>query len=222
MTDLLREVDEALRRERMEKFWQAHGRKVIIAVLVLLAGVGLFSAYEGWQRSVQEAHTESLIALLESPDFPSDVHEKTQDIGPGQRGIALLQAAARYRLEKKESQALELYQIIASDKAIPKTLRQQADLLRTATMAPGPEMKALMQPIADDTSSPWRPHALLNLAAYYAHEGQDPDQARALVDMVLAIESLPPSLMQRAQALAHVYDLKKPQTAKKDEKNEKS
>lgn len=220
MTDLLKEVDDALRRERMEKFWIAHGRKVIIGLALLLAAVGLFSTYEHWQRGVQESHTASLIALLESPDFPLNAREGVKDLAPGQRGLALLQAAARYRQEKKNDQALEIYQAVAAENAIPKTLRQQADLMRAAMLPQ--DVRALLTPIAEDQDSPLRPHALLNLAAYYAQEGGDLKLAQKNVQTVLEMANLPPSLMQRAQALAHVYNVQQPETrAKKEDDHEK-
>ena len=46
MSDIFQEVDEEVRRERLEQLWKRYGIYIIAAVLLVLACVG------GWRGSV--------------------------------------------------------------------------------------------------------------------------------------------------------------------------
>ncbi|HKU63855.1 MAG TPA: tetratricopeptide repeat protein, partial [Rhizomicrobium sp.] len=47
MSDIFREVEEDVRRERLEKFWKAYGSYAIAALVLLFAGIG---GWQFWQR----------------------------------------------------------------------------------------------------------------------------------------------------------------------------
>ena len=52
MSDIFREVEEDVRRERFEKLWKAYGNYAIAALVLLFAGIG---GWQFWQRhEVQE------------------------------------------------------------------------------------------------------------------------------------------------------------------------
>src|ERR1700758_2715227 len=51
VTDIFREVEEDVRRERIEKLWKAYGNYVIAALVLLFVGIG---AWQLWQRHEQQ------------------------------------------------------------------------------------------------------------------------------------------------------------------------
>ena len=52
MTDIFREVEEDVRRERVEKLWKAYGNYLIAALVLLFAGMAIY--WRG-QRSISRA-----------------------------------------------------------------------------------------------------------------------------------------------------------------------
>src|SRR5262249_62434193 len=56
VSDIFREVDEEVRRERLEQLWKRYGNYIIALALVVLAGVGGWRGYIYWQeRKAAEA-----------------------------------------------------------------------------------------------------------------------------------------------------------------------
>ena len=53
MSDIFREVDEDLRRDRLEKIWERYGAAIVGAVLVIVAGTA------GLGRRLNHQHTEA-------------------------------------------------------------------------------------------------------------------------------------------------------------------
>ena len=47
MSDIFREVEEDVRRERLEKLWKAYGNYAIAGLVLLFAGIG---GWQFWQR----------------------------------------------------------------------------------------------------------------------------------------------------------------------------
>jgi hypothetical protein len=50
MSDILREVDEAMRVEKMTRLWAEHGNTVIAAIVALILGTALSSGWNAWQH----------------------------------------------------------------------------------------------------------------------------------------------------------------------------
>jgi hypothetical protein len=48
MSDIFQEVDEAVRREKLEKLWKRYGNFVIAAAVVVLLAVGGWRGYQWW------------------------------------------------------------------------------------------------------------------------------------------------------------------------------
>ncbi len=63
---LLREVDDAVRRDDMLSFWSRYGRLVAVAVGVLLAGYGGFLLWLSYQHGIAERSSEDFAVMLKS------------------------------------------------------------------------------------------------------------------------------------------------------------
>ena len=69
MADIFQEVDEDLRRERLEKLWQRYGNLVIAVCILIVAAVGAWRGYEYWQnkKSTESgAAFEAAVTLAEA------------------------------------------------------------------------------------------------------------------------------------------------------------
>jgi len=49
VSDIFNEIDEDIRRERLNKLWQRYGNYVIALCVLVIAGVGAWRGYEWWQ-----------------------------------------------------------------------------------------------------------------------------------------------------------------------------
>lgn len=220
MADLFHDVDEALRRERMERFWREHGGLLISAVAALVVGTGVFSVYKNHRAGQQETQTEALQAALESAD-PAKALESfaAQDAPEGLRTLARLTAAGDLADQGKIQDALAAYDGIGADSGAEPLLRDRA-LVMAARLAAGVEGAQALPPeqrltaldaIIAQKDNPWAGSARVSAALLCA--GPLKDLARARQYLAPIIESAdkkeasdtPLSLVQMAQQLDHVW-----------------
>lgn len=213
MSDLLTEVDEMMRQERMAKLWKTHGNTLIGFVVLTILATALISGYRAWNNSVKEDHTDQLIALVDAPNFPANIASEDVDLRGGQRGVALLTAAGALVNEDKKEEALSLYGQAAQDNGIPDDLRQLAALMHVrllsgSELSPGnADLISKLQSIAGDDGSPWRYYAHLEIAALYASD-DDYDAARRHLEQVTSAADATDNLIENARTLDHLYRLR--------------
>lgn len=212
MSDLIAEVDEALRRERLEKLWKQYGNYLIAFLLALVLGTGFFSAYASWEKGEKAEQTGRLMALIEDSAFPTNLTAEI-DLRPGLRGVALLAAGSVSIDQNKMTEALGYYTQAAQDQDIPDDLRHLATLMRVRLLQQqkdtSQDQQALLKQVWQDRKSPWRAHALMESAALYAQEQKDLTQARAHLAMIIGDQMVvPETVLAKARALDHVYALR--------------
>ncbi len=216
MSDLLAEVDEIMRRERMEKFWHENKTFIIAFISLTILMTGVFSAYRAWDNSVKTSQTSALINLMESAEYPDNMLEADLDFRSSIRGIALMGAAGTFMSQDKPEEAAQLYQKVLDDTKISTDFRHLAILTLTRINAnkegaDASTLLAALEPVLKD-SSPWQPEARMEAAVINAHLKKDFSAANALLNEVLETKDLPPTLYERAQSLHHVYELQATET----------
>ncbi|MCE7887007.1 MAG: hypothetical protein DYH13_05825 [Alphaproteobacteria bacterium PRO2] len=214
MTDILAEIDAAMRQERMEKFWKENGKTLIFFVIATIVMTGVISGYRTWDANVKARDTEQLLLLTESKDFPDNIKDAKLDLRPGLRGIALVNGAQTYLSQKKDAEALALYTRAADDNSIPGEIRGLAILMQ-ARLSKNPDdekMTKNLDSVARDNNSPWQYHARLEAAALAAQK-EDYKLARDYLAGVMDQKKVPGPLYQKAMALDHVYALREQEKA---------
>lgn len=211
MADFLAEVDEAMRQERVMKFWQEHGTTVLLFVIMTIIATAGLSGFRHWNAQVKTRQTAIVMNLVNSPDFPENIQQETLDLRGGLKGIVLLNAADAY-YEKGDMQAAgALYQRISNDKALPDDLRHLGMLMRVRLGAADEsgntdEEEHLLREIWGNAASPWRYHARLQAAVLQAHNHQNYQAARAHLAVIIKdAKALPEPLIRRARALDRLY-----------------
>jgi len=212
---LLREVEEELRRERLEKIWKEYGTYVIAAaVAVVLAVMGykywesqrIASAYESGSR-YEEAL--GLLAEKKTGSAEAEFEKIAKDGTAGYRALSLLQLAGAQSKEGKKTEALATYDSLANDNSADALLRSFARLQAAGLRlgeADFTEMENRLTPLMGD-EDPWRFSAreLLGLAAFKAGKltADGSGGYRALADLQAA--GLLVKEGKKAEALA-AYD----------------
>ncbi len=218
MTDIFREVDEALRRDRVAKFWQENAAYVIAFVLGTIILTAGFSGYKAWDAGTKQKQSAALIALQGAPEYPDNITAAALGgMRPALRGIALLGAAGKQAGKKKPAEALKLYEAAAADTKIPQDLRDLATLMSVRILsddkaADGPKLIARLEPLWMNPKGAWAGHARLEAAVVTASAMKDPAAARAYLNDVQDMTGQPETLYAKARALDHIYALRAEKT----------
>ena len=216
MADIFQDVDEALKQERMAKFWKENGPFIIGAAVLTIALTAGVNGYRAWNTHHNQQNTVQLLQAAESANPAEALREAAAKLRPGQRGIALLTAANEALAAGDMDEAETLYRELAADTSVPDLIRDFAVIKLTSLMLdneahaePG-AYYALLTPVAEKDASPWRAHAQLQTALVAAHLEGNYERAARAAQNAAAVENVEPSLKNRAEALAHFYEQRLP------------
>lgn len=226
MADIFQEVDEIMRQERIAKFWKENGAWIIGFIVLTIAFTAGLSTYRQWNASDQEKQTASVIEAIESPEFPHNIKELSQELRPGLKSIALLTAAGSYKNKELYTKAATLYEILYQDKSIKPEYRDLAAVLasqsRFLAKDENTDLKQAeenLKKVAQNERSPWRYHANLELALHYA-DMQDYSRAQKHLKLVKEAKNIPANMKNKATSLSHLYELQAAQNSANNEKEE--
>src|SRR5262249_1728092 len=131
--------DEELRRERLLKLWEQYGTYVIAAVVVLLAGIGVYKFVENRRAQAAEAAGARLaLAGRETAEHKQAAAHKTLEGGAAaapnaDATLARLRLAAALREAGNTKEAISAYEAVAKEGGIDPLLADYA-LLQAAML----------------------------------------------------------------------------------------
>jgi hypothetical protein len=205
---LLREANEELQRERLEKIWKQYAPYIIAAAVVVLGAIGGYQysksrAAREAQRA-GDAYSAAVQAITDGK--PADAQKLLADTvqsGPaGYAALARFQAAGAAVALGNTAEAVKLLDALIADSSADPVLRDTARIkaasLRVDT-ADWTEMSNRLNDLVSELS-PWRHVAreLRGLAAFKAGRLADAKQS---FQEILSDPQKPPSLGQRAQVV---------------------
>ena len=133
--ELIREVDEDLRKERYQKLWNAYGKYAVGAAVVVFAITAGIVGWREYQTNQQLEHgarfaaAQKLIADGNLQQGADAFAALAQSAGTGYRSLALLQEAAARGRDGDRIAAVVVYDRVAADGAFDPRLRDVARLL---------------------------------------------------------------------------------------------
>lgn len=206
MTDLIREVEEDLRRESLEKLWRKYGSyALVLAILVVLA----VAAIAGWgryttnQRAERARQYEAALSLVAAADpKAADALQVLAQGSDGYAALARLQAAALKADAGDIAGVATAYEEMATDENLDQPIRDLAMILlalHTADGADPAQLTQRLQPLTD-AASPWR-YSALEITALLARRAGDTEKARQILTGLADDLNAPRSLRQRATEL---------------------
>ncbi|BBB10880.1 tetratricopeptide repeat protein [Sphingopyxis sp. FD7] len=209
---LLQEVDEAVRKDRLDTIMQRYGRWIIGGVLAILLAFGGYLYWNHRQEVARGEQAEQLIAALDKlqtnqPRAAASELEKIAAEGtPAYRAAALMQQANIKAGAGDLKAAAALMAKIVADTEVDRSLRDLALIRQTAfeydTLKPEAVI-ARMKPIVDarDPASSWFASAAELSASAHYRLGQF-DQAGALYGRIAKLPDLTRSLQSRSVQMA--------------------
>jgi hypothetical protein len=207
MTDIFNEVDEEVRRSRMEALWKRYGALIIVACVALVAAVAAWRYFE-WRRETAAADAgtrfEQAVQLI-----------RTGKATEGEAALANIvkEGAAPYKIladlrlasetaKKDVKAAIAAYDRIAADAQAAAQFRDIARLrsvILGADVLPFAEVEQKAQALVG-AASPFR-HAVQEILAAAAVKGNELEKARTLLDGLIVDRETPPAIKARAELL---------------------
>ena len=208
MADIFHEVDEEVRRERLQKLWDRYSIYIIGLAVLIVAGIAAWRGYEWWvakQAAAAGAQFEQALTLSEQGKHAEAEQAYTKIAGEapaGYRILARLRAASELA-QTKPADAVKAYDQVAADASLGQTLQDLAALRAAMLLADSAalaEMEKRLGPLTEPGRS-FRASAreLLALSAWQNH---DVTAARKYIDMLTADAETPPGARARAEMLA--------------------
>jgi hypothetical protein len=207
VSDIFNEVDEEVRRERLQALWKRYGNLVLAILILAVAAVGGWRGYQYWEAkksAAAGAAYDAAVALDEDGKgadaeaaFSSIANEGTQ----GYRTLARLRLAATMA-QRDPKAAVAAYDAIAADASIGKVFQDLAGvragmlLVDSATL---PELTKRLEPLAQ-AGGAFR-HTARELLALAAVHASDRTAAKKWFDMVLGDAETPQGVRSRIDTL---------------------
>jgi hypothetical protein len=205
VSDIFREVDEEIRKERYLSLWKKYGPWVIGAAVALVLAVAGWQGWQQWQRSqaieASKAY-DSAVDALQAGDTETALSRLSELSDPRASGYGLLAAFRRAELLSEQGDAagaIQTWDRIAASPEAPAPLTDLATIFSVMHQLDdgAPEQLASrLQPIADGGSAMrW---TAVELQAYLAQRGGDAERARDLYGRIADASDVPPAQRQRA------------------------
>lgn len=208
MSDIIREVDEELRRERLANIWKKYGGVIAFAAFLLVAGTAGWRGYEYYAGKQAEAASERFVAAQK---LAADA-AKTDEAIKAFQAIAG-DAPASYKLLARFSTAAELgqkdakqgaiaFDAIANDTSVEPLMREIASIRGAALVVDTADVaemtKRLGLALAD--GSAFRHSASELLALAHLRAGNQAEAQKLFLLLAFDPET-PPGMRNRAQRL---------------------
>lgn len=205
---LLREVDEAVRKDQLDNFGKRYGIPIGIAVVL---GLALFGGWLFWQdrrEGALEERSEQLVTTLDDLEAgrlePAKASLATIADGDTATAVSAKLALAGLALsENRRDEGVKIYEGIVADAAAPQPHRDLALVRAVAAnfeqMEPQQvvdRLKALAVP-----GNPWFGSAGELVGMAYLKQGKE-DLAGPLFAEIAKDEAVPQSLRSRARQMA--------------------
>lgn len=207
MSDVFREVDEELRRTRLEEFWKKHGNKVIGLAVLIVVATGGYRGWEYWKKKEAEAAGAKFEQALElgrdkkAEDAAKLLGDLAKEGPDGYRMLARFRLAAETAKKDPAAGAAE-WRRLSADAGIlapyDSLAKLRAIMLEMDT-GDGKKQIPELEAMAAD-GQPWR-HQARELLGLIAMKAGDFEAAGRWFDRVVIDREAPPSLRQRVEKL---------------------
>ena len=207
MSDIFQEVDEEVRREKLQQLWERHGNLIVALALLIVLAVGGWRGYDWWEnrRAAESgAAFEAAVALAESGKQDEAQAAFSKLAKEGSSGYRIL---ARFRegaeLAKTDpAAAVKTYDSLAAESGLGRSLRDlaaiRAGLILVDTATPA-ELATRLEPLTA-TDRPFR-HTARELLALGAWRAGDAAAAKRWFDLIATDIETPAGTRQRIEVL---------------------
>ncbi|MEP7030364.1 MAG: tetratricopeptide repeat protein [Pseudolabrys sp.] len=208
MSDIFNEVDEEVRRERLQKLWERYSIYIIALAVLIVAAIGGWRYYEyqvAQKSAAAGAAFEQAVTLSEAGkhgEAETAFSKVVTEAPDGYRVLARFRAAAELA-QVKQADAVKAYDDLAADSSLGPTWQDLAGIRASMLLvdtAPFADMRRRLDPLAEPART-YR-HTARELLALSAWRSQDMTAARKYIDMIATDAETPPGTRARIDVLS--------------------
>lgn len=177
MSDIFREVEEEVRKERLDKIWKEYGDYIVAGIcliVIAVAGLQVWRTYDQRARLKASDQYASADEMMQNGQAgaAADAFGRLADSAPsGYKSLARLQHADALLASGERGDALTLYkQIAAENDAVLSPIARVRWAWAIVDYAPLGDVKDALGPTADPSNS-WSPVAREVLAYWNFRSG---------------------------------------------------
>lgn len=208
MSDIIREVDEELRRERLANIWKNYGGYIVLAVFLLIAGTAGWRGYEYYAARQAEAASTRYDAAQKLAVDATKTDEAiaafkalSGDAPSAYKLLARLSAAAELG-QKDAKEGAAAFDAIANDTSVEPLMRDLARIRGAALVVDSADVaemqKRLGPALADNSAFRHSAKELMGLA--YIRANDQGNAQKLFLELAFDPET-PPGMRNRAQRL---------------------
>lgn len=209
----VREVDEELRRDRMEALWRRHGRTAIAVLVVLLVALAAFLWWQNHRDRQRGAAGENLSQALQDLSSGQDAAAKqklakVKDGGSGYAALARMTEASLASQKGDGKTASAQFRAIAADGKVAEPLRDVATIRAAALdfdTAPPQQIVDRLKDLAV-AGNPFFGSAGEMTALAYLKMGKR-TQAQTLLKAIAVDQTVPETIRDRIARLSTIAAL---------------
>lgn len=210
---LIREIEEDLRREKTMQVWKRYSKHIVAGVILVIAAVGGFVAWNGYQQDQRNAESARFFSALdraaanEGEPAAAAFAAIAREGRPGFAVMARLQEAALKAQAGDAPGAVEIYRAVAADVGLPAELRDLARLmgaLNGVSYLSLADLERELAPLAGPTSR-WR-HMALEVRAMGAVRVGETARARELLRQIIDDAAASAGTRRRAAELLQALE----------------
>jgi hypothetical protein len=207
VTELFSEIDDELRREKVQKVWSRYSGLIIAAAVVIIAAVGGWRGYQYLQaqKAAEAGAAFEAAAVLADQNKHAEAEAaftKLAAAAPlGYRNLSRLRAAAE-AVKRDPKEAVKLYDAIAADGGFSSVERDLARVRAAGLLLDTETYNNMLQRLepAAAPEAAFR-HTARELLALSAWRANDTAAARKWLDVISEDGQTPSGLRSRAEAL---------------------
>jgi hypothetical protein len=207
VSDIFREVEEDVRRERLEKLWKKYGDYIIAGMAVIVVGVAGFKLWQHYQAvQIAKASVAYSTAMQlgnggKSAEAAQVFANIAKNAPRGYAASARLAEADALFADGKTADAVALYKTIAQeDKTELGDLARIREAWALANSASKSDLQTLLAPLTDPKSA-WRFMAR-EIIAYCDFRDGALKAAQSEYESLTAESDAPEAVRRRAAAMA--------------------
>jgi len=204
LSDIFREVEEDVRREKLEKFWKAYGDYIIVLGALIILGVAGFEFWQRYQANQRDKASIAFQAAQRTGD-PRQAAEAFADLAKtapnGYRLLSRVEQADSMLAAGQRQTAIDLYKEIANDdkSGVGSMARLRAGWAM-ADDASRADLQAWLAPLQTSASA-WKLMAD-EILAYSDYRDHDVAKAAREFETLANDPATPGNLRGRARAMA--------------------
>lgn len=207
MADIFREVDEEVRREKLQQLWEQHSNLIVALALAVVLAVAGWRGYDWWENKKAAESGQAFEAALTLAESGKQDEARAAFGKLAEEGSSGYRVLARFReaagLAKTDpGAAAQAYAIIAADSSFGRTMQDlamvRAGLLMVDT-APLAELTTRLEPLTA-ADRPFR-HTAREILALAAWRAGDKAAAKRWFDLITTDAETPAGTRQRMEVL---------------------